>query len=402
MPNDPSEDLADAGSLLSLVAAGRARSRAELAEVGGLSRTTVVHRLKALLDAGLLQESDETQATGGRPSRLLAVNAGFGVVLAADVGETSVRIAVTDLTPVILAESMIDVDLGAGPVPVLDAIATQFSLLLGRIGRRPAEVIGAGLSLPAPVDFASGRVFGPSVMAGWDGFDIRGWLERRLDAPVLVENDVNLMTLYEWKTFWPGVGHLFYIKAGTGIGSGIIFDGHIYRGAQGAAGDIGHIQLGGRPQPLCRCGKRGCVEARAAGWALARDLRTKGHAARNARDVVALALLGDADALGRLGEAGRVLGEVTADVVSVLNPGVIVLGGTLSEIDRPLLEGMRSVVEARALPLARRGLRIVKALSGADAGLLGAAALVAGARLDRDSVDATIARFVRSVSAGAR
>jgi predicted NBD/HSP70 family sugar kinase len=121
-----------------------------------------------------------------------------------------------------------------------------------------------------------------SLPLGWDDFDIRGWMRAHFEAPVLVENDVNLMTLSEFRRFWPDADQLLFVKAGAGIGSGIITDGRIYRGAQGAAGDIGHIQFASADAPLCRCGKLGCAEARAAGWGVGRDLRAQGYKAQNA------------------------------------------------------------------------------------------------------------------------
>lgn len=385
------ESLAGTGILLSLVASGRARTRADLTALSGLSRNTIVSRLKALMDAGLLHEDDETMRSGGRPTKTLALGVDFGLILVADVGETSMRLAVTDLRPAVLIDEIFDVELGTGPEANLSGIAAKLLALLARLGRRLDEVIGVGLSLPAPVDYAAGRVFGPSVMTGWDDFDIRTWLEARLGVPVLVENDVNLLTLHEWRQFWPGCDHLFFIKFGSGIGSGIISDGRIYRGAQGAAGDIGHIQLANEPRPLCRCGKYGCVEAWAAGWAMVRDLRARGLSPRGSRDIIRMAQERQCDAVAAVQRAGQVLGEVTADVVSVLNPGVIVIGGTLSALGASLFDEVNAVVAERVLPLAKRDLRIEPAKSDGDAGLLGAALLVKEVRLSPEAVEATIA-----------
>jgi predicted NBD/HSP70 family sugar kinase len=390
------EDLSGTGSILSLIASGAAQSRTELQARTGLSRTTIAQRLGALLSAALVQEADETMPSGGRPARVLRLNANVGVLLVADVGETVARLAITDLEPKVLIETTVEVELRTGPLPVLEQMAKRFVALLAEIGRPRRDVFGVGLSLPAPVDFAAGRVFGPSIMIGWDDFDIRGWLEAAIGAPVFAENDVNVMTLFELRRYWPAVAQLLFIKAGTGIGAGIVTDGRIYRGAQGAAGDIGHIQLNSDHSPQCRCGKLGCVEARAAGWALARDLRAAGFAADNARDVVALVQAGQPEAIRRVREAGRVLGEVAADVVSVLNPAVIVVGGTLASVDEHLLSGIRQVVFERSLPLATRELRIVRARSGAQGGVLGAAQLAIDSLMAPETIERTIANYAQS------
>ena len=385
-----------AGSLLALIAAGRAQSRGELIERTGLSRTTVTQRLAALIAARFVDETSDTMPSGGRPTRVLKLRTGFAVVLVADVGESVVRTAVTTLEPTILAETTMPIDLRQGPEPALQLIAAQFADLLQQIGRPPGDVLGAGLCLPAPVDFHAGRVFGPSILIGWDDFDIRSWLYDAIGAPVFVENDVNLMTLAEQRRYWPDVQQLLFIKAGTGIGSGIITDGHLYRGAQGAAGDIGHIQLNSADPPLCRCGKLGCVEARAAGWALARDMRAVGFEAENARDIIRLVHQNQPEAIRRVRDAGRVLGEVTADVVSVLNPSVIVVGGTLSGADEHLLSGVRQLVFERSLPLATRALTITRARSGGDGGLLGAAQLVTDSCMQPERIEATILRHAHT------
>jgi predicted NBD/HSP70 family sugar kinase len=383
---------AGAGHVLSLILSGQAKSRADLARISDLSRATITQRLGVLFEAGLLHEASETQASGGRPARVLKLNEGFGIVLVADVGETRIRVAATDLGPTVLAERLGDLDVGRGPVPILTWIAEQFRALLAEIGRPARDVLGIGLSLPAPVDYGAGRVVGPSVMAGWDDFDIPGWFAGEYDVPVFAENDVRLRTLAEHRQFWPDEGQLVFIKAGTGIGSGIVTDGRMHRGARGAAGDVGHIQLRDAEAPLCRCGKLGCVEAYAAGWAIARDLRARGFEARDARDVLALVERNRPEAISLVRQAGRVLGEVAADVVSVLNPSVIVIGGTLSRAGEHLLAGVREIVYQRCLPLATRDLRIVAARSGETAGLLGAARLVIDAQLQPHAVDRLIAR----------
>jgi predicted NBD/HSP70 family sugar kinase len=396
----PSESMlsSGAGGILALVASRGALSRADIVEASGLARATVTQRLAALFAAGLIDEAPETLRSGGRPSRLIRLNKNFGVILVADIGESHVRLALTDLDPGIVFQSTGEFELRRGPAAGLEWIAGEFEQLLAKAGRSPRDILGIGLSMPAPVDFAAGRVAGPSIMVGWDDYDIRGWFHHRLGAPVYVENDVNLMTLAQVRTTWAGVDQMVLIKAGTGIGSGVIADGRLYRGANGAAGDIGHIQFSTIDPPLCRCGKLGCVEARAGGWAIARDLRAKGLEARNARDVMTLVNNNEPEAIQLVRSAGRVLGEVVADVVSVLNPSLIVIGGTLAEAGEHLLAGVRELVYQRSLPLATRELQIVAAHTQPQSGLLGAAHLVLDAQLGPTMIEQTIARHQRTSS----
>lgn len=389
-----------AAGLLALIRSGKASSRPTLERASGLSRVTVARRLGHLFESGLIVEGNATEASGGRPARVIALNPDYAVVLAADVGESVIRVAATDLTPRILSETTIEIDVANGPRAALGEIARASRALLGAVGRRPSGVLGIGMSLPAPVDRTTGRVVGPSVMRGWDDFDVRAHLSEALGAPALVDNDVNLMALAEHRLHWRAVDNFLYIKAGTGIGSGIILDGAIYRGGRGASGDIGHIQLDEAKAPLCRCGKFGCVELRAAGWAIARDLRANGFAAHDARDVVALLEQREPDCIRRVRQAGRVLGEAAANVVSILNPTTIVVGGTLARAREHLLAGVKELIYRRCLPLALGGLGVFPARCDERAGVLGAAHLVIDLALAPGSLGETIARSRNSPACG--
>ncbi|XBS71467.1 ROK family protein [Acerihabitans sp. KWT182] len=255
------------------------------------------------------------------------MNDAAGIILAANIGEAFIHVAVMDLRPDILAQTTLPFTSQSNPAAALDEILNAFRQLLEANQLTRRLLFGLSLSLPTPVDFNRGCVVGPSVLPGWDEFDIKGYLGKAWDAPVYVENDVNLMTLYEHRHHFPHVKDMFFIKMGTGIGSGIITDGKIFRGAKGAAGDVGHIQFSMETPPLCRCGKFGCVEARAGGWAIARDLTAIGYAAGSALDVVRLVENNRPEAIMLVRRAGQIIGEVIADVVSILNPALIVVGG---------------------------------------------------------------------------
>lgn len=379
--------LGSAGSLFALIRDERARTRADLAGLTGLARSTVSARVEALIARGLLREAGEGRSTGGRPPVVLAVNSTAWVVLAADLGATHSRVAVTNLTGTVLAERARDLDIGIGPDRVLGWLEETFSELLAETARGNGDVAGVGIGLPGPVEFATGRPVNPPIMPGWDGADVPARFAERYDVPVLVDNDVNVMAMGEHWARWRDLPDLLFIKVGTGIGSGIVAGGRIHRGAQGAAGDLGHIQVPDRPDALCRCGNLGCVEAIAGGAALARDLRALGLDAKDARDVVALVRGGDVAASRLVREAGRVLGEVLAAAVNLLNPSVVVIGGDVARAHEQLMAGVREVVYQRSLPLATRHLQIVRSALDDRAGITGAAALaivhvLAPARID--------------------
>jgi glucokinase-like ROK family protein len=357
----------------------------------GLARSTVWEQVNRLIDSSLVHEIGGGTSSGGRPPTMLAFNANAGVLLSADLGATHCRIAVTDLSLQLLGERAADIDIADGPAVVLGWVETQFDELLAEVDRRPSHVRGIGIGVPGPVEFAAGRAVAPPIMPGWHDVRIPEFFRTRFDCPVLVDNDVNIMALGEYGAHAQDAENLLFVKVGTGIGCGIISHGRIHRGAQGAAGDIGHVRVGGYEDVVCRCGNTGCIEAVAGGAALARQLTARGLDARDARDVVALVRRGSPEAAQVVREAGRLLGQVLAVAVNLFNPSVIVLGGDVALAGEQFFAGVREVVYQYSTPLATRDLRIVDAQFGDRAGVVGAAAMVAEYVLAPEQVDRLVA-----------
>ncbi|TYB70277.1 ROK family protein [Nonomuraea sp. PA05] len=366
---------AGAGALLAILRDGRPRTRGELARLTGLSRSTVSQRLDGLIGSRWVVESEGGISSGGRPAAVFAFNGAARVVLAADVGATRARLAVLDLGLNVLAERVADLPVELGPEPVLGGVADGFRELLAAAGRDPGQVCGVGVGLPGPVEHRTGRPVNPPIMPGWDGFAVPEWLRARLGAPVLVDNDVNVMALGEHWAARPAVDHLIYIKIGTGIGCGIISGGALHRGARGAAGDVGHIRVPASQAP-CRCGNSGCLEAVAGGASMAATLRAAGIEARGSKDVVALMRAGDLRATRLVRQAGREVGAVMAAIVNFFNPSVIVIGGDVAEAGEQVLAGVRETIYSRSLPLATQHLAIRAGALGDRAGVVGAAVMV--------------------------
>jgi len=368
--------VAGAGGLLWLMRDGMPRTRSELAAVTGLARSTIAQRVDALMAAGFIGPAGEATSTGGRPPTRFAFNPSARVTVAADIGATHGRVAITDLAGDVLAERRDELDVAVGPDHVLDWVVRNSYSLLDDIGRSPSDLLGVGIGLPGPVEHSTGRPVNPPIMPGWDGYDVEGYLRERLGVAALVDNDVNIMALGEHFTQWRGFPHMMFVKVATGIGSGLISDGRLHRGAQGAAGDMGHLQLPHSDDVVCRCGNTGCLEAVASGAAIAAALTAAGIPARSSRDVVELARGGSVEALRLVRQAGRDIGEVLAAAVSLFNPSVIVIGGSLSHAGEHLIAGVREIVYRRSLPLATQHLRIVQSRTGDRAGIVGAAVMV--------------------------
>jgi len=379
--------------MLKMIREGSGATRADLAGSTGLARSTITQRLEQLFGQGLLREAGESESTGGRPPMRFEFNDDAGVVLAADLGATHARLAVTNLGGKVFAEQASELAIASGPGPVLDWVDEHFAAMLAEAGKSAADVRGIGIGVPGPVEFVSGRPRNPPIMPGWDRYAIPGRFVDRYPVPVLVDNDVNIMAVGEHWTHWREIEHLLLVKVGTGIGCGVIVDGHIHRGADGAAGDIGHIRVAGESgeQVVCRCGNVGCLEALAGGGAMAARLRAEGLDAPHSRAVAELARAGEGQAVRLVRDSGRLIGEVLAAAVNLHNPSVIVIGGDVARAHEQLLAGIREVVYQRSLPLATRHLRVVPSQLGDRAGVIGAAVMVIEHVLSPAAIDAAIA-----------
>lgn len=375
MTTDSAQTVTGVSQLFQLLRDGVPRTRAELAKSTGLARSTVAVRVDELMRMGLITPVADGVSTGGRPPSQFAINPAAKVVVAADIGASHATVAITDLTGHVLAEHREPLNVALGPEPVLSWLLEGTSRLLLESGRSASDVAAIGIGVPGPVEHSTGQPVNPPIMPGWDRFDIPGRIQQHLPVPVLVDNDVNIMALGERAVAWPGVDHLMFVKVSTGIGTGIISDGRLQRGAQGIAGDIGHVQVARGADVPCQCGNRGCLEALASGPAIARVLSEQGIEARNGDDVVDLVKRGNIDAIQAVRQAGRDIGEVLTTCVSLMNPSIIAIGGSMARVGEHLIAGVREVVYTRSTPLATEYLSIVQSIAAEKAAVLGASML---------------------------
>ena len=391
--------MATSGDLLELIRTGRASSRAELARLTGLSRTAVAHRLDALVGTGLVRAGDELASTGGRPATGLVFGRESGVVLAAALGRTRSQLAVCDLGGRELAATSREHALGVGPDELLPAVAGELAGLLSSVGRDRGDVLGTGVSLPGAVDAARGASRESPVMRGWAGVPVAPFLADVTDAPVFVANDADALARSERTGRPEEPRDVLVVKASTGLGLGVVAGGVVVGGHLGAAGEIGHARSESAAGRACRCGRTGCLEAVAGGWALVQRLAATGREVAHVRDLVRLALDGDPAARGLLREAGRLLGEVLSVAVDLLNPEVVVVGGDMGADFDTYAAGLRESLYARSTALATRDLRIVPARHGDRAGVVGCAALALDHVLSPAAVDARLADLRRASAA---
>lgn len=396
-----------------LIRTGAARTRPTLGALSGLGRSIVTQRVAYLMQLGLVEEGQLGPSTGGRAPRELRVVADAGHLLVVALGARGLGVGIADLSGALLTLYNEPCDIADGPESVLGRVESLLDKMISKRGKGAPPIWGVGIGVPGPVEFATGRPVAPPIMPGWDDYPIRERLSAKYNAPVWVDNDVNLMALGELRTgLAQGENNVVFIKVGTGIGAGLISDGHLHRGADGAAGDIGHVAVSDDPSVICRCGNIGCLEAIAGGAALARqgeiaaregrspflEQRLAKKSALDVSDVTEAAEHGDTVAVGLLTQSGQHVGRALAWIVNFYNPSLILIGGGVAGVGDLLLASIRQAIYRRSLPLATRNLRVVRSAIHRNIGLGGAASVV----LDELFAPACLARWIdRGSPAGA-
>ena len=368
---------ASAAALLRLVRDGAANSRAELARMAGISPSTAATRVEELLRLGLLRDVGAGRSRGGRRPQHLEYMPAPGVVGVADLGASHASLAVFDLLGTLVAEREDPIAIADGPDAVLQIVLGRLRELAG-----DAALRGIALSLPGPVDATQRRMVSPSRMPGWNGVDVAARMSELAGVPALADNDANLMAVGEAAAA-PGIEHLVFVKAGSGIGCGVIADGRLHRGAHGMAGDISHVSVPDAGHVLCSCGRYDCLDAVASGAAIVGALRDAGLVVEDMTTVLRLA--NDADPLvtRMLREAGTRTGNVLATIVNFFNPAVLALGGHLSQAEA-FVAGVRSAIYTQCLPMATDHLEIVVTRAGRLGGAHGAARRILDELFEQD------------------
>ncbi|GHJ43013.1 transcriptional regulator [Catellatospora sp. TT07R-123] len=354
---------------LRLLASGAVSSRAELVEALRVAPSTVTAAVRRLLADGVIVEVGSGRSTGGRPPRVLRLRETGGVFAVTELDGRHARVGLCAPGGALHTADEVAIDVAAGPDQVFDAVAAEFARLRAAIA--PGQpLLGVGVALPGPVEFAHGRVVGPARMPGWSGVDARALLAARFRVPVAVDNDAKAAAIGEHLARGREPGDMIYVKAGTGIGGCLVSGGQVHRGGRGLSGDVTHVRVVDSGERVCSCGGRGCLETVASGAALVRQLAEQGSPAAAVRDVAAAVRDGDPTAVTMVRHAGRLLGVALSSLVNFLNPDAVVIGGSLSGLDG-YVAATRGALYELCLPSMTQSLTIEAGVAGPDAALIG-------------------------------
>lgn len=380
-------DRSPANTILRLVAAGVVSSRAQAARVTGMARSTIGLHVDQMLRDGVLAETEEPQGARGRPAKELTVGKGAGYVVDVIFDRTNTCVAISDASAAIIDSRVIEILLNPDPEAVLQRVFDAADELLAGHGLELAHIRQVIASVPAPVDFHKGVTAHRTIMAGWERIQIAGILSEHFDCPALMDNDANLMALGAATTLHADELPLLHLQLSTGIGAGLITsDAKIHRGADGSAGDIGHLRIDSQSEARCQCGKVGCIGAYASLHAVMSQLGiergTDADPRADRKALMQLVRRADPAATAALRDAAVHLGHLTAILVDMFNPRTIVLGGAMVELSDDVLSAIRGVVYQEAMSIATRRLVISPSRLGNKAALVGAARLGADELLE--------------------
>ena len=331
-----------------------AATRGRLISATGLSRATVSSLVVEMQKEGLLCETRHPTATGqGRPPARLTLERSAGLAIGVDVGVRHIAVAVGDLSRRVLAERWISLPHGHSADHGAPTVLRCIQETLDEAGADPHGLVGAAISIAAPVAPERGQFMIPGVLPGWSGQQLANLIGERWDIPVAVENDANLGALAEhtWGDL-QGATSLLYVKMASRLGLGIVIDGSIYHGAQGSAGEFGHITVDPAGE-LCWCGRQGCLEMYVGGESLLRQLELPDSSAIDLRELV---LLAEDPRIGAaINRAATVLAQGLSTLALLFNPSVIIIGGELAVLGDLLLgparQAMNNIPFGRPIPV---------------------------------------------------
>ena len=369
-------------------------SRAELAEMTGLNKTTVSSLVRELIDRQFVREvgyeEPGSRQGAGRLAVLLTPDPAAGFIVSAELGVDFILVTTANFAPEIIWRSKEAIFPDMSQQVILDRVLALLHQAIGEGCKTCNTLLGVAVGVPGLVDQASGSlIFAPNLR--WKNVPLRAQLSEYVQAPVIVDNEASMAALGEhYFGAAQGFDEMLYISAGVGLGGGIVHNGRIYSGASGFGAEFGHITMDPEGD-LCNCGNRGCWETQVSQRALFRYLRRgvgQGRSSRlveMTRDnlgrltvsmVVEAAKAGDTLALEALEVLGRHLGIGIASLVNALNPQLVVFGGILSLAGEFVLPVVMEEVQRRALRWNREATRVVLARHGFDACVMGGVARV--------------------------
>ncbi len=379
-------------SVLRLIHSQSPVSRAQLAVLTGLNKSTISSLVEELLAQNLIHEAGNNIGAAGRPATWLEINPQAGLIIGVELGVDFVSVAVTDIMSNIIWRRKEDANPTEGQDKMLDQTLRIVKEAMSVNKKKGSRFLGLGLATPGTVDLNKGLlIFAPNLH--WHNVPFQKIFYEQTKLNIFIENDSNAAAVAE---------HLFgtarqsqdflFVFAGVGIGGGLFLNGKLYRGNNGYAGEIGHSPIMAEPsQTVCHCGNRGCWETYANQYSIIQRIQARLEVKRSSiipklmaeqNAPLSIPLIkqaadsGDQEAIDSFVEAGHAMGQGFAGLINIFNPEKIILGGPLSIAGEYLLPAIKETVARHSLPEIDRQAEVLLSTFGPDASLIGAIAIV--------------------------
>jgi glucokinase-like ROK family protein len=398
---DPLRPRPLADAVLKLIWQEHEISRADIARRADLARSTVSEIVATLLPTGLVAEIGAGPSRGGRRPIVLQFQDDACAILGVEMGAAHVAVALTNLRGQVRAWEQRDHPVRSDAEGARELILELSKKCLATWRGSIRRLVGIGVAVPSPVDPSHPDHLSEVVLPAWEGQSGLDVLQTRYGVPLYVDNDANLGALAEhWWGAGSGVDDFAYIKVGTGVGSGHVIGGEVYRGATGVAGEVGHLAIDPQGEP-CICGLRGCLATLVGAAALearAQELLANYPESALAKleptidSIEEAALAGDPLAVHIAREAAEHLGIAVAGMLNLMNPAMVILGGGLARLGELLLEPLRETVRRRTLVSSMSASEIRMSELGPQAVAIGAATLVLKAALANSRLFPTVSQ----------
>lgn len=371
-------------SVLRLIWREHQISRAEISRQLDLSRSTVTEIIKELLPTGLIAEVGSGESSGGRKPILLQFQDDAKVILGIDIGATHVSVALTNLRGKLLLWKEKEYPVREDPEGTHNLIDDLCNECFSTLKHSSEMLLSIGVSVPSPVDPIRPEYLSETIIPAWHGKSGLERLRKKYGVPVYLDNDANLGALAEhWWGTGKGVNDLIYIKISSGIGAGYIFGGKLYRGSKGIAGEMSHMPIDPNGR-LCGCGLRGCLGTVISAWALIERIKTLSNlypespllkGSTTIRDIENAALNRDPLAIQIVAEATNYLTSAVTSLVNLMNPAMIIIGGSLSRLEDLVINPIQEKINSCALVSSIAKTRLVASTLGSKGIAIGAATL---------------------------
>ena len=356
-------------------------SRIELAKISGCSAGTVSNHVRTLIKKGFVIETEKGISSGGRKPVQLMINPNKAYIFSIEIEVTQIKIVMFDLEIKVVMKSIIPIIYKDNYMKTLKQVFFEMDKMIEEKNLKLYNLLGIGVAVPGLIDKVKGILeFAPNL--GWKNVHISKIFKDKYGLPITLNNEAKVAAIGERDFIYPKINNMVFVSINEGIGCGIFFNGELYRGASGNAGEFGHIIIDTNG-PVCHCGNKGCWETLASeSYIVNRYLKlSNSNKKLNKKEIYQLGKNGDKKIIEIFNEAGKNIGIGLVNIINGLSPELLVIGGGIVEIKDYIYDEIVKILEESALSVSYRNVEIKFSKLGSLAAVYGMADLIINERI---------------------